>query len=100
MSQSIQFENEMPIICFSKTVTGNGTLPHRIVVWDDGRQIIVHTEILHVRIEGQTVIFSHAAYDTGDYFRYDYRDLNDPVTARARALLRATSRFHERAEKL
>ena len=94
MGQRIIIETDKAILAFSKTVVGSGTLPHRIVMWDDGRQIIVHTQTLTVSVDGDTVTFAHYAYDTGDYFRYDGGAPRDA------AILKGKARFHERSEAL
>jgi hypothetical protein len=100
MSQNIRFTNEPSIINWSRTVTGEGTRPNRIVLRDDGHQFITHREILLVGASsnGDTVTFTHDSFENGHYFRYGGKEPGAPT--REQALAEATQDFKERSVPL
>jgi len=93
MTQRIRYEvPEKSIVAASHTVMNSGTLPHRIVLRDEGQQYITHIEILAIRAVGDctdadgnpdTIQLHHMGFENGHYFRYDR--LHDEGVMKAKA---------------
>ncbi len=97
----IKFESHPSVISGTRVVLSEGMKPCRVVLRDDGRQFIVHNELLQIVVETRTaqpptwepaaatydyVLCIHEAFDQGDYFQYGSTFLPSKEEALKRAM--------------